>query len=327
MKIFVTGATGFLGSHVIDVLLERGHRLNVLVRPTSFLRKLKERGVALTQGQLPQNISLKDALSGCDAVVHIAGVTKALSKAEFFRVNAGGTAYLVEQILQAYPRPRLLVYLSSLAAVNPQDGEDFCQPAERGPALSHYGESKRQGELALGPLRGKVQVLILRPPVLYGPRDTEFLSLFRIIGRGLAPMYRGGKNRLSICYGPDAARAVADLVERPTAGDSTYCLDDGAIHTWRSLAASVAKAMGKRPLFLRLGDPLMYAAALVNQGWAQLRRRPEIFTLNKMKEMRQNSWVCGYEKLHEATGWQPQTPLEIGMDKTYQFYRQEGWLK
>jgi nucleoside-diphosphate-sugar epimerase len=324
MKIFLTGATGFLGSHVVDVLLDRGHELKALVRPTSFIRRLKEQGVKLIQGQIPQSIPLSETLSECDAVVHMAGAIKALNKKEFFRINAQGTAYLVEQILKAQPKPRILVHVSSVTAVDPRRGDDFCLPAELAPALSHYGESKRQGELALGPLKGKVQTIILRPPVLYGPRDVEFISLFRMIGRGLAPMYRGGKNQLSVCYGPDTARAVANLIENPPPGDGIFCLDDGMIHSWKSLATTIARVMGKRPRFLPLRDPMMYSTAFVKQIWAQLRRRPEIFTLNKMREMRQPRWVCGYSELQKATGWKPTTPIETGMGETYQFYRREG---
>lgn len=326
MKIFLTGATGFLGSHVVDALREKGHELKALVRPTSSLRRLKEQGVELVPGQIPQSASLSEALSGIDAVVHLAGLIKSLRKEDFFKVNTEGTAYLAEQILRASPRPRLLIHISTVVAVNPRQGEDYCLSAERGPALSYYGESKRQAELALTVLKDKVQTIILRPPVLYGPRDGEFLPLFRMIGRGLAPMYRGGENQLSVCYGPDTARAVADLLELSSTKDGVYCLDDGEIHSWRSLAAAIARVMGKNPLFLPLRDPMMYSAALVNQVWAQLRRRPDIFTLNKMREMRQARWVCGYSKLQSDIGWKPHTSVETGMDKTYQYYRKEGFL-
>jgi nucleoside-diphosphate-sugar epimerase len=326
MKVFLTGSTGFLGSHVTEVLRGRGHELAALVRPASLVRRLKEQGVELVQGQLPQSASLSEALSGCDAVVHMAGLIKALNKNEFFRGNTQGTAYLVEQVLRAPQRPRLFLQVSTLAAIDPSRGEDFCQPAKHAPALSHYGESKRQAELALAPLQGKVQTIILRPPVLYGPRDGEFLPLFRMIGRGLAPMYRGGKNQLSVCYGPDTAAAISDLVERPPQGDGIYCLDDGAVHTWKTLATTIAEVMGEKPIFFPLHNPMMYSAALVNQVWAQLRRKPDVFTLNKMREMRQTRWVCGYRRLQAATAWNPSTALEAGMEQTYQYYRREGLI-
>jgi nucleoside-diphosphate-sugar epimerase len=326
MKIFLTGATGFLGSHVVDVLLERGHQLKALVRPTSSIRRLKELGVDLVPGQIPQNISLSKALSDCDAVVHIAGIIKALSQKEFFRINTQGTQYLVEQILKANSRPRLLIHVSSIAAVDPRRRDDYCQPADRDPALSDYGESKRRAELALAPLKGKVQTCILRPPPLYGPQDHEFLPLFRAIDRGLAPMYRGGKNQLSICYGSDTARAVADLVDKPPARDGIYCLDDGKVHSWRDIVEAAAKAMKKRPRYFTIPDPAMYVAALFSQLWAQLWRKPAYLSINRMRDIRQPRWVCGYKNLQAAVGWEPSTSLESGMNNTYQFYRKEGWI-
>lgn len=327
MKIFLTGATGFLGLHVARVLGSRGHGLKALVRPGSATRGIQELGAELIVGELPQGASLAGVLSGCDAVVHVGGIVKSLRKEEFFRVNTEGTAYLVQQVLQADPRPQMFLHISTLAAVDPRRGGDYCLSSEPGPALSHYGESKRQAESALAPLRGKVRSQILRPPVLYGPGDRAFLPLFKMIARGVAPMYRRGKNQLSICYGPDTARAVADLLETPRSQDAVYCLDDGQVHTWRSLAEAIARVMGKQPRYLRLGDPLMYSAALTNQLWAKLRRRPDVFTVNKMREMRQNRWVCGYNRLNADTGWTPSTPIATGMEMTYQFYRREGWLR
>jgi nucleoside-diphosphate-sugar epimerase len=282
--------------------------------------------VELIEGQLPQDASLHEALSDCDAVVHVAGIVTALNKKEYFRINTQGTAYLVEQILKAQPRPRRLIHVSTIGVVDPRRGEDFCLPAQRGPALSHYGESKRQAELALAPLTEKVQTQILRPPTLFGPRDTMFLPLFRLIARGLAPMYRGGKNQLSVCYGPDVARAVADLLEKPLKDEQIYCLDDGKVHHWRDIVEAVARVMGKRPRPITLHDPAMYVAAFFNQFWSQIRRRPEYLTINRMRDIRQRRWVCGHSRLRDATGWAPETSLDAGMEQTFQFYRQEGWI-
>jgi nucleoside-diphosphate-sugar epimerase len=323
MKILLTGATGFLGSHAAEELSRRGHSLTALVRETSDTGLLESLKVRLIRGSLHHCEALGATLREVDAVIHMAGAIKALSQSDFFAVNAAGTANLVQEILKNSQRPKIFLHVSTVAVHNPEEGEDFCLAPERCHPLSHYGQSKLAGEMALRPLRGKVQTITLRPPILYGPRDRELLPLFRSIKKGWAPLYGPGTNKLSICFAGDVAQCIADLVEHPTSGDEIFCLDDGKSHTWASLSQEIAGAVKSKPRYVRLPPWAFYGAAALSQGWAQLSRRPAVLTLNKMKEMRQDAWVCGFEKLHRSTKWKPKVLLKEGLSITFNYYEKE----
>jgi nucleoside-diphosphate-sugar epimerase len=327
MKIFLTGTSGFLGSHTAEELVRRGHSVTALVRKSSQINHLKSLPLKLVEGALPDCKLLKPFLEEADAVVHVAGIVKAKSPEEFFRINALGTQNLVQEILVASKKPKLFIYISTIAVHGPEDGSDFCLPSSVCHPLSAYGKSKLRGEMALSAFQGKVRTIILRPPVLYGPRDQELLPLFKAIRFGFAPLFGSGKNSLSLCYASDVARAIADLVEKPTDSDEIFCLDDGASHTWKSIVQTLSQMMKKKTLMIPIPPLLFKIAAGISQTSGKLMRRPVMFTLDKVKEMEQPDWVCGYEKLKDRLGWNPQVSLTEGAEKTLTFYQREGWIK
>jgi nucleoside-diphosphate-sugar epimerase len=326
MNLFLTGASGFLGSHTAEELVRRGHKVFALVRKTSRTDHLQASNIELVEGSLPEGATgLRFVLERADAVVHIAGVMKGLSEEDFYKVNEEGTARLVEEVLSAAKIPKIFLHVSTIAVHNAsRDGPDFCLPPEACHPSSTYGKSKLAGEKALTPLRGRMRVVILRPPVLYGPGDFELLPLFRAIAWRIAPLYGAGTNRLSACYGGDVARALADLAEKPLDSDEIFCLDDGKVHTWRSMAETIAGVMGKSPVYLKIPSFLFSAGARISLAAAHLTRRPHIFTPDKIREMRQPSWVCGFKKLEKRIGWRPDVSFEEGVRKTLKFYREEG---
>jgi len=327
MNLFLTGASGFLGSHTALELIRRGHQVTALVRKTSNVQPLRSLSLHWVEGSIPDNPPSPDLFQTIDVVVHIAGIVKALSEKDFIRVNAEGTESLVKAIFASPRRPKRFIHISTIAVHDPsRDGNDFCLAPTQCHPLSGYGRSKLAGEKALEGLKGKTQTLILRPPVLYGPRDREFLPLFRSIRWGIAPLFQSGGNAFSICYIEDVARAIADLVETSLSSDEIFCLDDGAIHTWKSVAETVSQAMGKKAVSLSLPKPLFKVGAGFSQLWARLVGKPTIFTLDKINEMEQPSWLCGMERLQNKIGWKPKISLTKGMEITYQSYKDSKFL-
>lgn len=325
MKVFLTGISGFLGSHVAELLTSQGHEVFALVRKTSKLDHLKF-PFTRVEGELPHLGDLNSVLSQMDAVIHIAGKVKALSKKEFYETNALGTHQLADACLQAKPCPKLFIYVSSIAVVNPQvDGKDFCIPAKACHPISWYGQSKLEGEKAVQLLENSTRIITLRPPVLYGPRDEELFTLFKSIQHGFAPLYGKGKNQLSICYVKDVASCIADLLEHPPAQDEIYCIDDGSIQTWRSLAQNIADSLSKKVRLLPIPSFLFPVGAFFTELYAKISSKPQIFTKNKIKEMKQDFWVCGFEKL-KSRNWKPQMNLTEGAKLTYKFYKENNWL-
>jgi nucleoside-diphosphate-sugar epimerase len=327
MRVLVTGATGFLGSHIAEQLARQGHSVRVLARRTSDRSFLRGFEVEEALGDVTQPDSLPAAVEGVEAIVHAAGLVKARSAAEFEAVNAGGTANLLAALGPAHPLRRF-VLISSLSAHGPsQDGRP--RPLEAPPApVTAYGRSKLRAEELVRSWAGDGRpATIIRPPVIYGPRDRQLLPFFHLARWRLAPLLGDGTNAISCVYVEDAARAA---VLAATAGDdapsATYALDDGAVYTWRELLAAVEEVVGRKALRIPSPPWAFAAAALVTELYGRLRRRAVIFTRDKVVEMRQRYWVCSHEEISRDLGWQPQVGLNEGAALTAAWYRQHGWL-
>ena len=322
----MTGASGFLGSHIAEQLALAGHEVRLLLRPTSS-RAFLTFPFELAAGDVTKPHSLPAAVSGVKAVVHAAGLVKARSEAEFRAVNGQGTANLVSAASEAQPAIHRFVYVSSLAAHGPSpNGRPRPLDAPARP-VSAYGGSKLLGEQAVRTSSLAARGVIFRPPVVYGPRDPAFVPVFRLARRRLAPLLNGGRNRISAVYAQDAARAIAEAATSDYAVDGkTYTLDDGEVHTSRVLALAIAAAIDRR--VIRFSAPFWtyQAAALANEIFGLITGRAVMLTRDKLREFRQPNWVCDHAALNADTGWTPAVPLAEGMRLTAAWYQEHGWI-
>ena len=327
MKVLVTGASGFLGSHIAEGLAAAGHGVSVLVRGTSSREFLRGFANEEALGDVTEAGSLHDAVSGVDAVVHAAGLVKARSEAEFVAVNRQGTANLLSAIEAAAPDLKRFVYISSLAAEGPsEDGHPRPAGAAERP-LTAYGRTKLAGEEVARASGLAGRTVVFRMPVIYGPRDPALLPFFRLARRRLAPLLMGGRNRISIVYVEDAARAVADATtaEAAVAGQ-TYYPEDGHVYSWRDLLSAVEEAVGRRALRLSAPRWAFSAAALASEAFGRVAGRAVPLTREKVREMAQPYWVCSHESLQRDLGWSPRVEIRAGTRLTGEWYRAQGWL-
>ncbi|MCC6526914.1 MAG: NAD-dependent epimerase/dehydratase family protein [Polyangiaceae bacterium] len=327
MRVLVTGATGFLGSHIADELSGAGAQVRCLVRKTSDVSHLETLpGVELEHGAVEDPDSVTRAMRGVDAVVHAAGVVKALGPAEFHRVNVEGTRTLVEAARRATPRLRRFVHVSSLAAVGPSDdGRPVAADARR--PVTHYGRSKAAAEDVVREAAAEVPTTILRPPWIYGPRDRESLSLFVSVKRGVLPFTGHGKNTFSVIYAPDAARACVRAIHADVPSGSTYFLEDGGVYGHKRMMEEIEQALGTRA-WLRAGLPMFLTriAATVSELGGKLRGKPVMLTRDKLHELTAPHWVCDGRDARVALGWEPSVDWTEGTRRTAAWYRERGWL-
>src|SRR2546425_7907238 len=271
MRVLLTGGSGFLGSFVAERLAAEGHVVRALVRPHSARKILdKVARVEFAPGAIEDRASLGAAVDGVDAVVHVAGIVKARRPADFFEVNTQGTKNLLEAAVRH--GVGRFVYVSSLAAVGPSmDGTPVPDEAEPKP-VTHYGRSKLEAERAVLAAKDRLHVTVVRPPLIYGPRDRQTLAFFTSVRNGVLPMTGDGSNTLSVVYVADCASAVVRaLGARGVPSGRTYFVDDGTVYVWRDALAEIESALGRRAL-VRFGMPIGggEVAAAATQLWGKM---------------------------------------------------------
>ncbi|WP_437777436.1 NAD-dependent epimerase/dehydratase family protein [Sorangium sp. So ce1097] len=329
MKVLVTGASGFLGSHVAEQLVQEGHGVVALVRRSSSTKFLSSlRGVELAYGAIEDAESVRRAVvdAGVDAIVHSAGLVKARDEAEFFRVNVGGTRNMLDAA-KAAPSLKRFVFVSSLAAIGPSlDGRPVAPDARPAP-VTRYGRSKLEAERLVLAEKDALPVVVLRPPMIYGPRDQESFAFFQSVARRFLPMLGDGRNTLSVIYASDAAAACLRALESDVPSGRAYFIDDGRVYVWRDMLADVEAALGARA-FVRVGVPfaLMRGAALASEGMSRLTGKPVMLTRDKLNELAASHWVCDAGEARRELGWEPQVSWAEGTRRAVTWYREHGWL-
>ena len=325
MKVLVTGASGFLGGHVAELLSKRGDLVRALVRTTSNRRHLEGlRNVELFEGSVEAMDRVREAVDGVDAVVHSAGLIKARSTDEFFAVNVGGTANLVEATRKQ--RLKRFVFVSSLEACGPSaDGEPV--PVDQENPVTAYGRSKLAAEKVVLSAKDDMPVVILRPGAIYGPRDGEILEAFKAIKRGVLPLVAGGEAKGMWIYATDCAQACVRAIDAEVPSGSTYFVDDGCGPiAQRQMLADAERALGTRALFRRsLPVPVLMTVARGIEAFGRLSNRPVMLTREKANMLLQH-WVCSSEDTRRDLGWTPKVPWSEGVGLAVKWYRENGWL-
>jgi len=328
LRILLTGGNGFVGSHVLDELLRLGHEVTVLLRKTSDTRFIEGAlgRARVVYGDVQSAESLQPAVRDAEAVVHCAGKTKAVRKRDYYAVNALGTQGLVEACNKHARDLRRFVLISSLAASGP--GTSQAPAREDGPArpVTAYGDSKLKGEqFARRALRSGC--IVLRPAAVYGPRDGDFLVAFKTVAGGVAPLIKGGRQRVSLVYVADLVRAVVAALEAPQEAAGVYHVAHPLPLTQRELLETIAEAMGKRPFYVPMPAPLLYVAFAVRDLVSRVTRKPSIVNLGKIPEYTAPGWVCSTERAASRLGFTARTPIEEGVRLTLRWYIEHGWLK
>ena len=327
MRVLVTGGTGFIGSHLVEALLAQGHEVRCLVRDTLRLGWISGLpSVTIAQGSMDEPRSLLEGMRGVDQVYHVAGLTRARGAREFFRVNGEGTRHLVNACLETPRGPRRLVHLSSLAAVGPMPMATACAEDVSPRPVSPYGWSKLQGEAAVLGVRDRLHVTVLRPPVVYGPRDRGVLEFARWVARGLLPMPAGPSRTLSLCYVQDLVTALLTAGEaKGPSGEIFHVAGEGAF-TWAQVGDALGEALGVHPTPVRIPVPILLALATGADAWAWFTGRPGYFSRGKVREAA-GHWLCDTGKARRQLGVVLGVGLREGVAMTVKWYREAGWLR
>ena len=334
--VLVTGASGFIGRHLVHRLIERGRRVSCLVRATSYIDELKSAGAELVTGDVTDRASIGRALAVSQAgiVFHLAGLTRALRADDFLRVNAGGVES-VATACAACAEPPVLVVVSSLAAAGPCAVDRPGVESDSPTPVSAYGRSKLAAERTAVRYAERVPISIVRPPIVFGAGDRGVLEIFRPIARrGLHIVPGRSPRRVSLIHVADLVEGLLLAAEKgerlhpkgpPGQGVYFMAMDDHP--TYAELGQAIATALGKkRVTIVRLPGPLVQGIGLCGDAMSWIRRRPAWINSDKMTEALAGSWMCSSAKARADLGWYPAATLADRLRETAQGYRQAGWL-
>lgn len=322
---FLTGGTGFVGAHAARALAAGGWTVRLLARRPAALRSGLLEGVAVepVAGDLSPGGLPAAALSGVDAIVHVAGLVKARSLEDYREVNARGTERLLEAAARGSPRA-VFVLVSSQAAAGPSRGG--VPVTERDPPrpVSWYGVSKREGEEAVERLwRGPWHVI--RPGVVYGPGDRGLLQYFVMAARGIVPI-PAPRARVQVIAAERAAIALARAASRRDLGGRTSFLCDPEPVALEALARMIGALPSRRPRFVTVPDAGVRALGALETGLELVTRRSRPFNADKARELLAGDWLCDGAPLSRALDLPPPVPLSEGLRAAWDWYRAAGWL-
>lgn len=297
--IAITGATGFAGRHAVNELLKRGHNVVALARQPA--KAALPSGVIIVGGDLSSPDALAQLMANAETVVHFAGVTAALSEPDYFYVNDDGVRATAMAAAQA--GIKRFIHISSLAA--------------RAPQVSPYAASKKAGEEAITAFKGWFDLLVLRPPALYGPGDRAMLPLLKTLTAANALIPSRREARFSLLHVEDLARVIADAAFSDTTG--LFELSDGKAggYGWEEVMAVCG---GGRAIYLPQAVP--NAAAAVAERWAKLVRKPGMINRSKIAELYHPDWVAREPVITPPYA----VTLANGLPVTLEWYRSAGWL-
>jgi len=325
MKALVTGASGFIGSHLVRALLEKKYEVSCLVMEKEDLKWIEGLDIKLIYGDVTDKKSLYGATEGSEYIYHLAGVLSSKNPADYYNVNYSGTRNLVEACLESPAGLRRFIFSSSVAASGPSGKgrilteDDKCNP------VTDYGRSKMMAEEYLRSVGDRLPFTIVRLAMIYGPRNIGgFYSLFQVMKKGLNPSIGGGET--NVCFVGDVANGMMLASEKETARGKTYFLGEERIYSWDEISKSIAAAVGKHPLTIRIPFFLLYLAAPVFELYAKIAGTDPVINRRRLSDMKHRFWRCDMGRMSKDLGFEIRFPLAEGIRLTARWYEEQGLL-
>jgi nucleoside-diphosphate-sugar epimerase len=331
MKILITGASGFIGSFIVEEALKRGFETWAAVRKSSSKAFLQDERIHFIELNLSSKEQLVEQLKGqhFDYVVHAAGVTKCLNKADFHRINTEGTKHLVEALMEVKMPLKRLVFVSSLSvfgAIKEQMPYDEIRESDTPQPNTEYGRSKLAAEQYLGSLGTRVPYIILRPTGVYGPREKDYFMMAKSIKQHMDLAVGFQRQDITFVYVTDVVQAIFLALEKGETGRK-YFLSDGEVYQSTTFSDLIHEELG-RPWWLRITAPTWVLRIVTFFGEYVGRMTGKVTALNndKYNILKQRNWRCDIEPARQELGYEPQVKLEEGVKRTIKWYKDNKWL-
>jgi nucleoside-diphosphate-sugar epimerase len=334
MTAIVSGATGFIGTHLVDRLVESGQEVRCLVRraPADPNARARYEPTDFSLASLGVDDSV---FQNVDTIYHLAGATRAISESAFHEANVSVTERVLDRAIAAGARNARFVYVSSQAAAGPSrravrrstTADEPLTESDAPAPIEPYGRSKLAAERAVLARGDKIPVTIVRPVAVYGPRDRDFLSIFRMTRRGIA-VYPGIRDAVvTTIYVDDLVRGMISAAASPRTVGNTYFIGSEEFATWRAIYSLIARTEGKSKL-REIDVPLwlVRSGGVVGDLLGVLSRRPPLLSSSKAALAAPRSWLCSSARAKQDFGFVASTRLQDGLRATYDWYVNHHWL-
>ena len=323
--VLITGASGFVGSHLAESLARQKVKVKMLVRETSRLPFKLSPGMELCYGDVTDFESVRKAVKGVKVVYHLAGILRGSNFARLEQVNAEGTRHVC-LAAEAEGGIRRLIYISSLSAAGPsRTGMEMDETSPCRPACS-YGETKLMGEQIALSYRNKFPVTVLRPGAVYGPRETDIFAYFKMVRQGMV-FIPSVEQRVSFVHVADLVGAVQIAAQSPRAEGQIYFVSDGKSYSWDQISAFIGQTLKRSYFTFKVPMGIVKIAAGLGEAVEKITGKASIVNLDKVKEAYYPVWVCSSRKIRKELGFKPRFEILRGIENTIQFYLSAGWLK
>ena len=330
-RVLVTGATGFIGQHLVRYLAEYNHDLVCLVRKNTVLQKNIELPARFVQGDITRWESVNEAVRGCDVVINLAGVTKSFHRKEMYAVNQEG-ADNVARACAHQANPPVLIQISSLSAAGPVGRINQPKPRSQDRTVSIYGRSKLKGEKAVQQYADRVPVTILRPPIVFGEGDRDVLPIFKSVQRfgwAFGPAY--SDDLFSFVHVHDLVQAIRLLMLQGARIQTNHPM--GVYHvesegrvSFRQFAKMIGQTLNRTKVKVVAAPTwLTWVVGGFCEMGARVCRRPFVMSLDKAREANAGSWSCNANALRQI-GYKPGA-LSERIKQTSEWYQRAGWIK
>ncbi|MBQ8154965.1 MAG: NAD(P)-dependent oxidoreductase [Prevotella sp.] len=331
MKILITGASGFIGSFIVEEALRKGFDTWAAVRKSSSKEYLKDERINFIELNLSSKAQLIEQLRGhdFDYVVHAAGVTKCLNKQDFHRINTEGTKNLIDAILELQMPLKRFVFVSSLSifgAIKEQQPYDEIRETDIPQPNTEYGRSKLAAEKYLESLGSRVPYIILRPTGVYGPREKDYFMMAKSIKQhsDFAVGYK--RQDITFVYVSDVVQAIFLALDKGENGRK-YFLSDGEVYQSTTFSDLIHEELG-RPWWIRITAPVWVLRIITFCGEYIGKMTGKVTALNndKFNILRQRNWRCDIQPAIDELGYKPTVKLAEGVRRSIKWYKEQGWL-
>ena len=322
----VTGANGFVGSHLVDNLLAKGLKVRCIVRKSSNLKWLDGKNVEIYDSGLFDKDGLRKAFKDASYIFHVAGVVKSKSKEGYFKGNVETTRTLLEVALENVSTIKRFLVVSSQTVTGPSTKEKPVNENSDCHPITTYGISKLEEEKLVLSYKDKLPITICRAPAVYGERDTEVFIYFQTFSKGITTTIGFNKKELSLIHAIDLVEGFYLAATSENGVGQIYFIGSEKFYTWEEINSVTSKVLNKKPIIVKVPHFLVYTIAAIAQFFAMFSSKPATLNIEKAKDITQQYWTCDTSKAMKELGYRQKIDIADGIKRTCAWYKQMKWI-